>query len=134
MDEEDAMAGQQTCVVHVVAASALVLGVVFFDAPAAAQNFGTPGRAFRIEAAPGTFARAPVVEGYVYNDGLYDLTNIRLRVEVLGSDGKAVAETSGWMFGDLASTSRGYFVLRVPRAGATYRVSVTSFDVISGGP
>jgi hypothetical protein len=128
------MRGKRSHVVSTIAALALALGVTLSGSPAAAQNFGSTGWAFSVEAGPRTFARAPAVEGYLYNGGLSYVTNVRLRVEVLGADGKAVAAASGWMIGDLASHGRGYFMVPVPTAGATYRVTVTSFDVISGGP
>ena len=69
----------------------------------------------------------------MYNEGLRWLSNVRIRVEVLDTDGTAVEEALGWVFGDLTPGGRGYFVVPVPRVGATYRVSVLSFDVSGGG-
>jgi hypothetical protein len=69
----------------------------------------------------------------VYNEGLRWLSNVRIRVEVLDTDGTAVGEALGWVFGDLTPGGRGYFVVPVHRVGATFRVSVLSFDVSGGG-
>ena len=76
----------------------------------------------------------PAVEGYVGNDGPLRLTNVRLRVDVLGTDGTAVAHAFGWVIGDVTPGGRGYFVVPVPTPGTAYRVSVLSFDIVSGGP
>jgi hypothetical protein len=62
------------------------------------------------------------------------LTNVRLGVDVLGTDGTAVAHAFGWVIGDVTPGGRGYFVVPVPTPGTTYRVSVLSFDIVSGGP
>ena len=37
----------------------------------------------------------------MYNEGLRWLSNVRIRVEVLDTDGTAVEEAFGWVFGDL---------------------------------
>ena len=59
------------------------------------------------------------------------LRNVRLRVEALDTDGTAVEETFGWVFGDLTPGGRGYFVVPVQRVRAaqlpTVRLEVT-FD------
>ncbi len=112
------------CTVAVFAA--IVLGHI-----AEAKDFAPAEAGFHVESAPHPFG-GPAVAGYVYNEGLRWLSNVRLRVEVLDTDGTAVEEALGWVFGDLTPGGRGYFVVPVHRVGATHRVSVLSFDV-SGG-
>ena len=75
----------------------------------------------------------PVVQGSVYNDGIYPVRHVRLRIEAL--DGPAAAVTEGtytFVSGDIEPGSRAYFVARVP-AAAGYRVSVLSFERMAGG-
>lgn len=73
------------------------------------------------------------LEGYVYNDSLYRVTNVRLRVVSLDGTGDAMGETWGWVFGDVPSGGRAYFAVPIPKRAVTYTVTVTSFDVVSGG-
>ena len=74
-----------------VATAVMVLGATFSAQPAMARDLGS----FRIEVRSRTWARTPAVEGYVYNDGPYVLTAVRLKVEVVGTDGKTMMETYG---------------------------------------
>jgi len=71
----------------------------------------------------------PRVEGHVKNHSLYDLQNVRLHVAVLDDGGKTVGEAAGWVFGNVFSGGQTYFVIAVPRTGARYRVTVTSYDI-----
>ena len=56
---------------------------------------------------------------------------MHLRVECLDASGKVIGEAFGWVAGDVAAGGRGYFVVRVGAVGATYRVTVESYDAIS---
>lgn len=115
-----------------VASAVAVLAAVALGNTGEAQNFAPAEVEFHVESAPRPFG-GPAVEGYVYNEGLRLLSNVRLRVEVLDTDGTAVEEAFGWVFGDLTPGGRGYFVVPVQRVGAAHRVSVLSFDVSGGG-
>ena len=75
----------------------------------------------------------PRVEGYVKNRSLYNLQNVRLHVAVLDDGGKTVGEAAGWVFGNVFSGGRTYFVIAIPRTGASYRVTVTSYDIAARG-
>ena len=112
----------------------LALGVLLARPPAQAQEASASAQAFRIEVGLRAYGLGPAVEGYVGNDGPLRLTNVRLRVDVLGTDGTAVAHAFGWVIGDVTPGGRGYFVVPVPTPGTTYRVRVLSFDIVSGGP
>jgi hypothetical protein len=57
---------------------------------------------------------------------------VRLRIVAVDGQGHAIAETTGWVFGDIPSGGRGYFaapLASTPAAG--YRVNVLSFDEVS---
>jgi hypothetical protein len=73
----------------------------------------------------------PAVEGYVHNDSMFRVGNVRLRVEVLDSSSRPVNERFAWVHGNIDAGARGYFVLSLPEAGHTYRITVVSFDLIS---
>lgn len=122
----------KTSTLHTVASAVAVWAAIVLGNTAEAQDFAPAEPVFHVESVPRPFG-GPAVEGYVYNEGLRWLSNVRLRVEVLDTDGTAVEEALGWVFGDLTPGGRGYFVVPVQRVGAAHRVSVLSFDVSGGG-
>src|SRR5947209_20182547 len=75
----------------------------------------------------------PRIEGYVKNRSLYNLQNVRLHVAVLDDGGNPVGEAAGWVFGNVFSGGQTYFVIAIPRTGASYRVTVTSYDIAARG-
>jgi hypothetical protein len=111
------------------AASALTL-VLGSGVPVRAQD-ALPG-ALTVES---DLVRAPYprLEGYVTNHSLYTLQNVRLHVAVLDAAGTTIGEATGWVFGNLFAGGRTYFVVAIPRTGASYRVTVTSWDITSRG-
>ena len=119
-------------IVAAVTAAAVMSGV----GAGWAQNFGAPlDRFFRLEweVAKGRQGR-PAVIGYIYNDRGLRADNVRLLVEELDASGRAVGSTIGYVNGDLPARGRAFFEVPVPTAGATYRVTVHSFDWRDGGP
>jgi len=124
--------GMRTSTLRIVASAVAVVAAIVLGNTAEAQNFGPAELELHVESAPRPFG-GPAVEGYVYNQGLRLLSNVRLRVEVLDTDGTAVEEAFGWVFGDLTPGDRGYFVVPVQRVRAAHRVRVLSFDVSGGG-
>jgi hypothetical protein len=114
----------------VVTSLLLVLGV---SAPAAAQPAACGS--FRVEWNRGELSpTSSRLEGIVYNESRCSVTDVRLHVLAVDSEGRPVAETSGWVYGDIPAGGRGYFAapLRTVPA-ADYRVSVISFDAVSEG-
>ena len=116
-----------------VFAAALALGVVFMPATAAAQGTTSTTQGFRVESGLRRHGVGPALEGYIVNEGPLRLTNVRLQVDVLGADGALVSHASGRVFGDVTPGGRGYFLVPVSAVGASYRVTVVSFDVVAGG-
>ena len=115
----------------------VVFGVVLLTAGLAqAQNVGGPeDRFFRVqfEAAEG---RGGVrVTGYVYNRHIYSAVNVRLRLQALDASGQVVGERFAYVLGDVPAEGRAFFAVPVQAQGATYRVSVHSFEFIArSGP
>lgn len=67
------------------------------------------------------------------NQSVYDLQNVRLHVDVLDPEGRRIAEASGWAFGDALSGGRTHFAIALPALGSTYRVTISSFDLLARG-
>ncbi len=99
-----------------------------------AQHFGEPGASqFRVvwqAEVSGTLG--PVVQGSVYNDWIYPVRHVQLRIQALDGSAAVTEEIHRFVLGDIGPGSRAYFVARVP-AAAGYRVSVISFERIGGG-
>ena len=75
--------------------------------------------------------RDAAVKGYVENHSQLQVGDVHLRVETLDEAGTVVGEAFGWVVGDVPAGGRGYFVVLVAVPGATYRVTVESYDAIS---
>ena len=100
-----------------------------------AQNFGAPlDQYFRLEweVAKGRQGR-PALAGYIYNQHGVAAANVRLLIEELDSSGRAAARTIGYVNSDVPVFGRAFFEIPVPAAGATYRVTVYSFDWLDRG-
>jgi hypothetical protein len=118
-----------TDIIMAIALAMTTLGIV---SAAHAQDFGA-SPAFRVDAAPREFSRSPALEGYVHNGTSYRITNVRLKVEILDGDGGMAEEATTWVVGDIAAGGKGYFVVRVAKPASPCRVTVLSFDIVSGG-
>jgi hypothetical protein len=86
---------------------------------------------FRFELAEAESHRGRAVEGYVYNDLPWRITNVRLRVESVDQSGTVTGEASGWVVGDVSAGGRGYFFVPVSSRAAAYRATVQSFDKVA---
>ena len=89
------------------------------------------GAPFRFDLAQAAGPRGLGVEGYVYNDLPWRITNVRLRIDSVDGEGAVRASTFGWVVGDVGAGGRGYFYVPVSSPAATYRASVQSFDKIA---
>jgi hypothetical protein len=75
----------------------------------------------------------PVIQGYVYNDHGRPAADVHLLVETLDASGAVTARTIGFVVGVVQFSDRVYFEVPLKAAGASYRVTVTSFDWKGGG-
>jgi hypothetical protein len=110
---------------HVVGAVALALGATVAEA----QNFGRGTDEFRIEMEPPQpGARGLGISGYLYNETGGRVDDVRLRVEILDTNGAVVDESYGWVYGSVGARQRAWFWVAVKRRGVGYRVTVHSYD------
>src|SRR5262245_56188133 len=75
----------------------------------------------------------PQIRGYIYNSYMRAANNVRLLVETLDESGQVVSSTYGFVFGIVPVFSRAPFDVPLKQTGASYRISVTSFDWRDGG-
>jgi len=114
---------------------ALGLGPIGVPVPAAAVSApsGIDAR-IRLDWEAGTKRGGkPVIQGYVYNDYGRPATDVHLLVETLDASGAVTARTIGFVVGAIQFNDRVYFEVPLKAPGASYRVTVTSFDWKGGG-
>jgi hypothetical protein len=110
------------------------LTLILLTTAASAQNFARPSdQWFRVSWGPRTYGVAPAIEGQVHNDSDFWVSNVRLRVEGLDAEKRPVGELYAWTFGNIAPGGWAYFVVQTMPGAATYRITVSSFDVVSHG-
>lgn len=101
-----------------------------------AQNFGAnpADTYFRItwEVTSGR-GGTPVISGYIHNDSGWHVREMSLRIIALDAAGAVRDEKLVWAASEVPAGSRTYFEALAP-PGATWRVSVHSFDLFKGGP
>lgn len=116
-------------------AALAVLVLVLIATGVWAQHLeGPPTEQLRVEwTGEVSKALGPMVTGYVYNDRSTSVRHVQLRIEVQDGSGRMVAEVYRFVIGDIGPRGRTYFVAPVS-AGAGYRVTVQSFEVLGGGP
>ncbi len=117
------------------AAVLLALWPISVPAPAAAVSApsGIDAR-IRLDWEAGTRRGGkPAIQGYVYNDYGRPATDVHLLVETLDASGAVIARTIGFVQGVVQFNDRVYFEVPLKVTGASYRVTVTSFDWKAGG-
>ena len=75
----------------------------------------------------------PQIEGYLYNDYMRLANNVVLLVETLDASGQVIDRTIGHVSGIVPVLNRTYFIVPLKRAGAGYRITVTSYEWRDGG-
>lgn len=70
----------------------------------------------------------PVVGGYLYNDYMLAASNVILLVEALDASGQVVERKIRFLPGIVPVFGRTYFQVPLKAAGASYRITVTSFQ------
>jgi hypothetical protein len=72
------------------------------------------------------------LEGFVYNESSCSVSDVRIHVVAVDAEGHPLAETMGWVFGDIPAGGCGYFAIPLTKAAAAgYHVNVVSFDELS---
>jgi hypothetical protein len=117
-----------------LAALACALLIVIGSAPPCVYAQGTTeaDRYFKVEWEPEAVPRGGwAVQGYVISSHNYRVNGVRLQVEILDSAGEVESRVFGWVPGDVPAGGRAYFFVSVPKRGASYRVKVLSFFLVS---
>jgi hypothetical protein len=70
----------------------------------------------------------PEIQGYIYNDYGRPAYNVRLLAESLDERGDVIDRTYGSVFGIVPVFNRAPFTVPIKTPGATYRLTVASFD------
>ena len=112
--------------------SAIVLSLAVVMPPPQVCDAAHGAPSARVDAAPRVYAGAPALAGYIYNDGPYRITNVRLKVAALDGNGVVIEEVMGRVEGDIAASSRGSFIVTMTRTASSHRVTVVSFDISRG--
>jgi len=115
-----------------ICAGAMVLTATLLPAAVNAQTPApgdSPGQ-FRFLLEESHTPRGKAVEGYIYNESPWRITNVRLRVLSVDPNGTVTNESSGWVVGDVRAGGRSYFYVPVPAHAASYRATVQSFDKV----
>jgi hypothetical protein len=114
--------------------SALLIAMAILVVVAGAQAQGT-GRptteSFRIEWVRRPPSMRPGIDGYIYNDSRWRVTNIRVRAVVVDAAGTPVRESIVSVWGNAVPGVRTFFVLPAIGEGEIYQLTVTTFDLIS---
>jgi hypothetical protein len=79
------------------------------------------------EAAQGRDGR-PVITGYIYNDYDRMAINVQLLAEALDASGRVVGRAIAFVSGNVPVLNRNYFSVPLKTSGASYRITVTSFE------
>ena len=105
---------------------------LFVIASAHAQSPGRPApESFRIEWTRRPGWMRPGVDGYIYNESRWRVTNVRVRAVVVDGSGGVVRETLVSVFGNAVPGTRTFFVLPPIAESETYQLTIATFDLIS---
>ena len=117
---------------------ALLALVVILGAPPAgaamtSSSSGIDSRLrFEWEASQSRTGR-PLIAGYLYNDYMRAANSVVLLVETLDASGQIVERKIRIMPGIVPVFGRTYFEVPLETTGASYRITVTSFEWLRGG-
>ncbi len=110
-----------------LAATALIVAA----ASAQAQAPRPTSESFRIEWVRRPPSMRPGVDGYIYNESRWRVTNLRVRALVVDAAGATVRESVVSVWGNAVPGTRTFFVLPSIGEGQIYQLTVVSFDLIS---
>ena len=109
----------------------VAVAIVLIAATAQAQGPRPTSESFRIEWVRRPPSMRPGVDGYIYNESRWRVTNIRVRAVVVDAAGTPVRESTVSVWGNAVPGTRTFFVLPSIAEGEIYQLTVTSFDLIS---
>ena len=110
----------------------LVAAAIFLLSPGAhAQSPAPSPESFRLEWARRPGWMRPGVDGYLYNDSRWRVTNVRVRAKVVDGSGSVLRESVVSVFGNAVPGARTFFVLPPIREAESYQLKVMTFDLIS---
>lgn len=114
-----------------IATLAAIVFVVVSASPVVAGD--APPAAFVALLIPSDVTHSPYLrlKGFVTNQSAYDLQDVRLHVDMLDTEGRRITGASGWAFGNALSGGRPYFIVALLAPGSTYRICVSSFDLLA---
>ena len=100
-------------------------------ASAAAQSPRPTSESFRIEWVRRPPSMRPGVDGYIFNESRWRVTNLRVRAVVVDAAGIPLRESIVSVWGNAVPGARTFFVLPSIGEGEIYQLTVVSFDLIS---
>jgi hypothetical protein len=108
------------------------LSVAMLVGGASAQLQTDVARLLRVEWEPSTETwTRPRIVGYVYNDSLYRIGSVRLRLQSLDASNQVIRETLAWIYVDVPARNRAFFSVPRPSGAEGFRVTVESFVLIA---
>jgi hypothetical protein len=90
-------------------------------------------RWFRVSLAPPTDGEVSRINGSVFNDSTYRVTDVRLQIEGLDANHHPVGRTRAWAIGDIAPGGETSFTTEPMPGAVSYRITVVSYDLVSRG-
>ena len=110
----------------------LVAVAICLLSPGAYGQSSTPStESFRIEWVRRPGWMRPGVDGYLYNDSRWRVTNVRVRAQVVDDSGSVLREATVSVFGNAVPGVRTFFVLPPLKEAESYELKVMTFDLIS---
>jgi hypothetical protein len=109
-----------------------VMASILSSAVTAAQTrAGNDQNGFRFQFAETEGHRRLALEGSLFNDLPWSISDVRVQVDSLDKEGTVTSSSTGWVLGTVRSGDRGYFYVPVASRAAAYRVTVQSFNKTS---
>ena len=109
----------------------LAVAICLLSPGAYAQGAAPTPESFRIEWIRRPGWMRPGVDGYLYNDSRWRVTNVRVRAKVVDGSGSVLRETVVSVFGNAVPGARTFFVLPPIKEAESYELKVMTFDLIS---
>ena len=90
-------------------------------------------RWFRVSWSPPTAGTVARIKGNVFNDSPYTVTDVRLQIEGLDAEHRAVGRRLAWAFGDIVPGGKTSFAAEPLPGAVSYQITVVSYDLVSLG-